>query len=189
MKKNLLLLGERVDYTVVKSKRARSIRISIDQFDGLVVTLPQLTPLFFAERFLVQKAPWILRHLRLLRKRIPRDKITVTKKDFEAGKHDFLTYVTDRFTFFNAFYKFNYGFIRIRRQKSIWGSCTRDGNLQFNFALKSLPGPIIDYVIVHELCHLREHNHSHNFWSLVSRMIPDHKEKRKVLRAYAIHLV
>jgi predicted metal-dependent hydrolase len=76
--------------------------------------------------------------------------------------------------------------IRIRNQTSLWGSCTRTGNLQFNYKLVYLPKRSVDYIVVHELCHLKEHNHSQRFWKLVEKMIPDYKQIRRSLRQYVM---
>ena len=82
----------------------------------------------------------------------------------------------------NAYYKFEYGRVNIRDQKSRWGSCSRQGNLNFNYRLLFLNSAVRDYVIVHELCHLKEFNHSSRFWELVSRQTPDYKILRNQLK-------
>jgi len=76
--------------------------------------------------------------------------------------------------------------IVIRRQKTRWGSCSGNRALSFNFKLMMLRIDIIDYVIVHELCHLKELNHSSNFWHLVEEILPDYKQLRKELKQSAI---
>ena len=75
-----------------------------------------------------------------------------------------------------------YGRITIRMQKSRWGSCSSKGNLNFNCLLMRTPDEIIDYVVVHELCHLKEMNHSPRFWAEVEKIFPDYKERRKWLK-------
>lgn len=83
----------------------------------------------------------------------------------------------------------SYGFIvnriSIRGQKTRWGSCSRGNNLSFNFRLMAYNRDIIDYVIVHELCHTKEMNHSRRFWDLVEKIIPDYKVLRKELKKTA----
>jgi predicted metal-dependent hydrolase len=81
----------------------------------------------------------------------------------------------------NASYGFSYGRVAIRDQRSRWGSCSKKGNLNFNFRLVFLPERLVDAVIVHELCHLGEFNHGPKFWELVARTVPDHGERRKEL--------
>lgn len=75
-----------------------------------------------------------------------------------------------------------YGRVSIKEQKSRWGSCSSKGNLNFNWKLVLAPPEILDYVVVHELCHLKEMNHSPAFWELVEQIVPDYKEKRKWLK-------
>lgn len=87
---------------------------------------------------------------------------------------------------FNAVYGFAYHRVSIKDQRTMWGSCSRKGNLNFNWRVIQLPPALADYVIVHELCHLQELNHSRRFWDLVARTIPDYKERRKALRAYSL---
>lgn len=88
-----------------------------------------------------------------------------------------------RLLHFNAFYGFSWKRVTIRRQRTRWGSCSSDGCLSFNYKLALLPPPLADYVVVHELCHLKELNHSPRFWALVARTLPDHRERRKALRS------
>ncbi|PID51680.1 MAG: metal-dependent hydrolase, partial [Candidatus Moraniibacteriota bacterium] len=70
----------------------------------------------------------------------------------------------------------------IRNQKTRWGSCGSNGNLHFNCQLLCVRDALIDYVVVHELCHLKEMNHSPRFWDLVAQTMPDYKTLRKELR-------
>jgi predicted metal-dependent hydrolase len=82
----------------------------------------------------------------------------------------------------NAGYNFSFNRIAIRNQKSRWGSCSKQKNLNFNYRIALLPARLADYIIVHELCHLQELNHSQNFWALVGRAVPNHRELRRQLR-------
>ena len=75
-----------------------------------------------------------------------------------------------------------YGRITIRNQKTRWGSCSGKGNLNFNCLLMLAPDEIVDYVVVHELCHLIEMNHSKAFWAQVENVLPDYRERRKWLK-------
>lgn len=82
----------------------------------------------------------------------------------------------------NAVYGYSYARVSIKEQKSRWGSCSRRGNLNFNWRLLLAPLPVLDYVVVHELCHLKELNHSERFWRLVARGCPDYQTYRRWLR-------
>ena len=75
-----------------------------------------------------------------------------------------------------------YDRITIRRQHSRWGSCSSKGNLNFNCLLALVPEAVLDYIIVHELCHRRHMNHSPVFWAEVARLLPDYPQARTWLR-------
>lgn len=87
-----------------------------------------------------------------------------------------------RLEYFNTIYHFKYNRVTIRNQKTRWGSCSKKGNLNFNYKIALLPPKTADYIIVHELCHIGEFNHSRNFWNLVAETMPDYKELRNSLR-------
>lgn len=76
----------------------------------------------------------------------------------------------------------NVGRIAIRNQRSRWGSCSKKGNLNFNYKLAFLPPEVRDYVIVHEICHIKEFNHGRGFWDLVAETVPEHRAMRRKLR-------
>ena len=76
------------------------------------------------------------------------------------------------------------GRVAIREQKSRWGSCSRKGNLNFNWKLIMAPPQALDYVVVHELCHLHEFNHSPRFWALVAAQMPDYEVWKKWLKTH-----
>ncbi len=82
----------------------------------------------------------------------------------------------------------NYTSITIRDQKSRWGSCSSRGTLSFNYRLVFAPPKVLDYVVVHELCHLTHMNHSKDFWSMVERIMPEYKEYKKWLREHGPEL-
>ena len=75
-----------------------------------------------------------------------------------------------------------YGRVTIRCQKTRWGSCSSSGNLNFNCLLLLAPPEVLDYVVVHELCHRKEMNHSPRFWAEVGRVLPDYKKRNKWLK-------
>ncbi len=105
-----------------------------------------------------------------------------TRKKYLKHKEDARFLVESRIIEFNKFYNFSYKKISIRNQKTRWGSCSKSGNLSFNYKIVLLSPKMADYIIVHELCHLGEFNHSRNFWNLVEKTIPDYREIRRALR-------
>lgn len=109
-----------------------------------------------------------------------------SKADFIKHREKAREIISERLEYFSRLYNFSYGRVSIRNQKTRWGSCSRQGNLNFNYRLFHLRADLRDYVIVHELCHLKEFNHSSSFWSLVSQAIPKHRELRRELKKIRI---
>ncbi|MDP2363088.1 MAG: M48 family metallopeptidase, partial [Ignavibacteria bacterium] len=105
-----------------------------------------------------------------------------SRREYLAVKGQALKLAKQKIEEFNAIYNFRYQKISIRNQKTRWGSCSRKGNLNFSYRIIHLPEKHFDYIVVHELCHLKELNHSRDFWSLVAQTIPDYKEIRKEIR-------
>lgn len=79
--------------------------------------------------------------------------------------------------------------VRVREYKSRWGSCSIHGDVSYNWKIIMAPHHIVDYVVVHELCHMHQHNHSPAFWKCVERIIPDYKECRQWLKVNGVGLV
>ncbi len=113
-----------------------------------------------------------------------------TKKnlDYLKYKNQAEIIIKNRLEYFNLNYNFKYNKIVIRNQKTRWGSCSKKGNLNFNYKIVLLSPKQADYIIVHELCHLGEFNHSRNFWNLVAHAVPDYKEMRSSLRTNGLQL-
>ncbi|MDB5239136.1 MAG: hypothetical protein JWO00_471 [Candidatus Parcubacteria bacterium] len=111
---------------------------------------------------------------------------TRSRKLYLANKEAARALVAERVQHFLAYYGPKHGIaagsIAIRNQKSRWGSCSKKGNLNFNYKLVFLPPEERDYVIVHEICHIKEFNHGRGFWALVGETVPDYKALRGKLR-------
>ena len=90
---------------------------------------------------------------------------------------------------FNKFYKFEINRIAIKNTSTRWGSCSSMGNLNFNYKIIYLRPALADYLIVHELCHLGELNHSKRFWALVQKTIPDYVNINKELRRSPVKII
>jgi len=104
------------------------------------------------------------------------------KSNYLKHKEEALKFISERVDYYNNIYKFDFNRISIRNQRTRWGSCSSKKNLNFNYRLLFLPKRISDYIIVHELCHLKELNHSRRFWNLVAEVVPDYLDIRKELR-------
>jgi predicted metal-dependent hydrolase len=108
--------------------------------------------------------------------------ITSFHRDYFRNKERARKLIMKRLDYFSQKYNFRFNKVSIRNQKTRWGSCSKKGNLNFNYRLIYLPQRQIDYIIVHELCHLKYLNHSKKFWNLVGKIIPNYREVRKELR-------
>lgn len=113
------------------------------------------------------------------RRRVRRSSVT---QHYVAHKAAARSIVLERLTYFNQYYGYAYKRVAIRNTRRSWGSCSSLGNLNFSYKLLFLPAGLRDYVIVHELCHLKELNHGSAFWNLVGECIPDYRELRATLR-------
>lgn len=104
------------------------------------------------------------------------------KKYFLKHKEEALRFISSKIDYYNNIYGFDFNRISIRNQKTRWGSCSSKKNLNFNYRILFLPERMADYIIVHELFHLKEMNHSRKFWNLVAEVVPDYLDIRKELR-------
>lgn len=171
-----------IAYTMRKSSRARYMRLAVYAGGELVVTAPSRIPLHTVEQFIVEKADWILRTTL----RMSKFKKPVLgrggRREYLAHKDTAFALAHSRLAHFNEVYEFAVGKISIRNQKTRWGSCSKKGNLNFNYKIALLPPHLCDYIIVHELCHLKEFNHGVKFWALVEKTLPNHTSLRRELK-------
>lgn len=182
MKKRMCISGRCIEYTLVSSHRAKRIRINVYGDGAVRVTSPRLM-MTAAESFVMKKSQWIFKKLDYV-KEFPAPVIRKRKErtNFLRYRDDALRLAHEKVRQFNSHYGFAVNSICIRNQKTRWGSCSKKGNLNFNYKIAFLSPRLSDYIVVHELCHLAELNHSPNFWRLVARTIPDHADMRKELK-------
>lgn len=185
LQRTIELRRERISYTLRTSRRARRMRLNLYGDGSVVVTRPWGLDEFFVNRFIVENTDWVLKKLRAL-KQFGRDLSRGEHRRFKDYQDQAFAFVHARIAFWNQFYHFSFVSIRVRNQKTRWGSCSSKRTLSFNFKILFLPTHVADYIIVHELCHLKELNHSPAFWRLVARTIPNYNEIRKSLRMHTI---
>lgn len=174
--------AEQIQYSIKRSPRAKRMRITVYRDGSVVATTPRNFDDNLLINFINQKKDWILKRVQKFLSSPLRFIKNSSKKDYKKYKIEALKLVEERLAFYNQQYNFKYNRISIRNQKSRWGSCSRQGNLNFNYKIFFLPPEIRDYIVVHELCHLQEFNHSQNFWDLVKITVPNYKEIRKSLK-------
>lgn len=171
--------------TVIRSNR-KTVAIQVNSNLSVTVRAPRSVSEKDIEEILKKKEAWISKHI---------EKIKETKERFEAEPTEKLTrekvialadealkVIPERVEYFAKVIGVTYGKITVRNQKTRWGSCSSKGNLNFNCLLMLAPPEVLDYVVVHELCHRKQMNHSKAFWLEVEKVIPDYKEARKWLK-------
>lgn len=179
--RNIMIAGVSIRYMLKKRKHQRQINFIAHQDGTLIVTAPKMCSVAYVEKTLSRHAQWIKKQIGSRQKNI-----TIDPQVIIYAKKAVRPIVHAKLMQFNEYYNFTYHRVSIRNQKSRWGSCSSEGNLNFNCKLLCLPSELQDYVIVHELCHLKEMNHSKDFWYLVSHTIPQYKEVRKKLKSISI---
>ena len=155
--------------------------------DGsVVVRCPKRIRVDEVRKFVNSKSTWIEKHLT---SRVPRNEEKLTDSELKELRERTRILVTERVRYFAPFVGVTYNKIAIRAQRTRWGSCSSKGYLNFNCLLALVPSEVLDYVVVHELCHRKELNHSAKFWSEVSRILPDYKLKRRWLKDNGAKLI
>jgi len=178
--KKITLNEKEISYKVKKSKRAKRMILSISREAELIVTLPYgKIGENIVERFIRDKSNWIIKKIDFLKNKSQKMILPENYQECKIKVHQFAKERTD---FYNKLYSFKYKCIFIKNHGNRWGSCSSRKNLNFNYRIMFLPLALADYIVVHELCHLKEMNHSKNFWQLVAKVFPDHKILRKELR-------
>ena len=172
-----------MDYTIIRSNR-RSLSITIDPDANLIVRAPRRMSDRTIAAFVVSKRDWIEKHMEKVRKRAAkREEVPeFTEEERKALTKKARKMILEKVAYYAPIVGVTYGRIAIRKQRTVWGSCSSKGNLNFNYLLALMPDEVVDYVVVHELCHRKEMNHSPRFWAEVEKVIPDHKALRKWLK-------
>ena len=161
-----------IPYQIIRSNR-KNLSIQITPQGEVLVRAPLRMPESEIRAIVAQKQPWIEKHLSSL---VPRPgEMPLTMSDISALADRAMSIIPARVAHFAPLVGTDYRRITIRNQRSRWGSCSSQGNLNFNCLLMLCPEDVIDYVVVHELCHRREMNHSPRFWAEVERVLPDYR--------------
>ncbi len=174
--------GGVINYQPKPSKKSKHIRLAISNNGSVVLTFPVRMDLAEAEKFLIAKSDWVLKKLHHLSKKEVLMPANIHHTAVKAYKQQAKNLILQKVAKFNRFYNFPINNIAVRNKKTSWGSCSKKRNLSFNYKMIFLPAELIDYVVVHELCHLKEFNHSKNFWNLVGETQPNFLALRKRLK-------
>ncbi|MFA6512205.1 MAG: M48 family metallopeptidase [Patescibacteria group bacterium] len=169
-------------YTIRKSRRARHMRLAVHSDGAVIVTLPWYVPSRMAERFVHAHHAWLSSKLATCKKQQQPPMPKHTSSEIRTYTKAARDLAAERIAQVNQHYQLPFGRIAIRNQRTRWGSCSKKKNINFNYRIALLPAELADYIIVHELCHTKEFNHSTKFWALVAETVPEYKILRKRLR-------
>lgn len=173
---------EMIPYEVIRSKR-KSCAIQVKRDGSVVVRCPLRMTQRELGSFVEEHRQWILKHRKEALERLERREV-YTEDQVKTLRQHARWMLAQKTWQWAQKMQVTYGKLTIRQQATRWGSCSAKGNLNFNWKLVLVPEDLADYVVVHELAHRREMNHSPRFWKIVEEQLPDYKERRKRLREY-----
>ena len=185
---------ERIEYEVIRSAR-KTIAVQVNIDKSVLVRAPKRCSKAAIEDFVEEHKEWIIRKKKEMerraaereekRKNMPR----WSEEDYRSCRLEAEKALGERTAFFAKVMGIDYGRITVRNQKTRWGSCSAKGTLSFNWRLMLAPPAILDYVVVHELCHLTHMNHSAAFWQAVEAVYPDYRSARRWLKEHGQELI
>ncbi|MGN1024462.1 MAG: M48 family metallopeptidase [Lachnospiraceae bacterium] len=183
---------EEITYAVRRSDR-RTLAIEVGSGGRILVRAPRWVSEREIQSFVRAHADWI----DAARKRMAarqaslsdEERIPLTTKDIRDLGNQAVRDLPPRVARYAKQMGVTYGRITVRNQKTRWGSCSREGNLNFNCLLMLAPERVRDYVVVHELCHRKQMNHSARFWAEVEKVMPDYREQQKWLSDHGPALI
>lgn len=168
-----------MDYSVIYSNR-KTISLSVK---GGVVTVraPRRTPKSFIDDFVRRHSAFIEKHLPEEKSRMEKY-CSLTESEIEKIKKEARAYFSEKTEYYSRIMGLKFSRITITGAKTRFGSCSSKGNISFSYRLMLYPEAAREYVVVHELAHLCEMNHSKNFYAVIEKILPDYKERIKLLK-------
>ena len=179
-----------MDYSVIRSNR-KSLRIEVNSDAKVIVRAPYKVSDVFIDKFVYEKRDWINRAICKVKERQKNnaDVEPLSKEEICELAEKALKIIPEKVKHYANIMGVSYGKITIRNQKTRWGSCSAKGNLNFNCLLMLVPNEVQNYVVVHELCHLKEMNHSVRFWAEVEKVMPNYREYKKWLKENGNYII
>ena len=169
-----------IPVTLIRSSR-KTLGLQVKQSGEVILRAPLRMPEAEIRRFLESKKGWVEKQLNRFREQAT-DLPPYTPEDIRRLAEEAVRVIPERVKHFAPIVGVTWGRITIRNQKSKWGSCSAVGNLNFNCLLMDAPSEVLDYVVVHELCHRIHMDHSPAFWAEVARVLPDYEKQKRWLR-------
>lgn len=162
------------------------MRLAVYCDGSVIVTTPFGVQQSIIEKFLADKKQWVTDKINFFKSIDSKAIRTFSEEDYLEHKDEALALVRARVRAYNKIYSLSFNNICIKNQKTRWGSCSNKKNININYKIIFLSKKHQDYIIVHEMCHLKEFNHSRKFWALIGRALPDYLEIKKELRNHEL---
>lgn len=178
------LLSNGITTKIRRHKGAKKLSLLVKSRGIVSLTIPFYVSFRHGKEFLESKADWILEKINLCKKTTPHFLREGNREEYLLYKEKARACVLERLAYFQTQYPYQFKRVSIRHSETRWGSCSRQGNLNFSYRIYFLSPRLRDYIIVHELCHLKELNHSSAFWTLVAETFPDYKKMRRELNSF-----
>lgn len=174
---------EEFTYSIIRSSR-KTLGLEVHRDGQVLVRAPQRMSEIRIRKFVMQKKEWVLKNLEKVQKQRHREgeMLHLSPEERTQLRAKARCIFAERSAYFGEKMGVEYNKIFIREQKTRWGSCSSDRNLNFNWKLVLAPPQVLDYVVVHELCHLKEMNHSQAFWNKVEEIMPSYQEQKQWLK-------
>ena len=167
-----------MEYKLIRSSR-KTLGIQVKNGE-VIVRAPMFLSKAKIERFIALKENWIINAIKKQQK--IKQNENFSENDIRLYKEKAKEILPKKAEYYACIMGVSFERITIRNQKTRWGSCSSKGNINFNCMLMSLPEELIDYVVVHELAHRKQMNHSALFWAEVEAVLPNYKILRKALK-------
>ena len=174
--------------TVVRKKTNKYVRLTVKKDGSVVVSAPKFFPIEEVQKFVVTRRGWIDEQIQKFAA-MPKVEGAGTREHFKEHKQKSLAFLNDKVKNFAAMYGVQPSAVAVGVKKTQWGSCNREGRMRFNYMLYFLPEHLAEYIVVHEICHMVEFNHSPKFWEAVGKSVPDYKNRKRELKGFAGYLV
>jgi len=176
--KTLIIDG--IEAVIAKNAIAKRMSLRL-KTNKIYVTIPRSVPYAMGKLFIHQNLGWV-------RQKLAESSSSwlPSNANYKADKSEAKRLVEHKLQEWNYYYNLSWGRVAVRDQSTRWGSASNRGNLNFSWRILHLPEKLQDYIIVHEICHLKHQNHSQQFWNLVSMTIPDYRERKRELKQYSL---
>lgn len=182
-------LQEGIEISVIRSSR-HTVAIQVKRDGQIIVRAPRQMSRSKILAIVKEKEGWILSHLKEIKDRQEREPIEgLSDEEIQSLYKKAREVLPKKTGYYAKKMGVDYGRITIRMQKTRWGSCSSKGNLNFNCLLVLAPEEVQDYVVVHELCHRKQMNHSDLFWEEVEKVLPDFRKQKRWLKENGNYLM